>query len=101
LCDESSEVQYVGVLAHFANQGHVVLDQQDPGTPVADYLLEDGCEPTGFGSVESGGWLVEQENFEVGGQRSGQLDETTLTGGQRPGDPVRKMRDPAQLRGLA
>ena len=61
---------------------------RSPAPRSATTSLEDLAEPLGLGRVEARRRLVEQQHVELAGQRPGELDEPTLTGGEQRRLPI-------------
>ena len=65
-----------------------------PHAPAGHHLGEDAAEVLGFGCVQTGGGLVEEDHVERSGQDPGQLDQATLPGGDLGHLAVQDVVDP-------
>ena len=75
------------MLADTHHHLHVVLDEQDRYSPVAD-ALDELHELAALLWVHPGGRLVEQQQVWLSGERSGDLEPSLVAVGERAGDLV-------------
>jgi hypothetical protein len=77
-----------------------VLDQEDSDALSFREIGNDPTKELGLVLVETGRWLVEEEEQKVGDHGPGQLDEALLAGRQRASQLCMQGNDATALHGL-
>src|SRR5258707_14010395 len=73
----AAEIEHRNAMRNPRDQADVVLDQQD-GSALGVDLLNDVGEALGLLCVETGGWLVEQQQLRLRGQGTRHLEQALL-----------------------
>src|SRR5580692_3509501 len=92
-CDQLAEVEHRRRRADRGDQRHVVIDEDGQRPGLLRYPADDRGEVGGLLVGQAGRRLVEQDQPGLAGDGAGDLDETTLAGGQRA--DLRPRRDAA------
>src|SRR5579862_1523466 len=78
LRDLFAVVEYGYHVRHAHHNLHVVLDQQDGEVQLSTQAVDEQRELARLMRIHAGGWLVEQQQLGLGGQRAGDLEAALI-----------------------